>query len=41
MWDSDKRTGKEHIMDSLLPLLAVVGFALLWIFVLPRLKGGT
>jgi hypothetical protein len=29
------------MMDWLWPLLAVVGFAALWIFVLPRVKGGT
>jgi hypothetical protein len=29
------------MMDWLWPLLAVIGVASLWIFILPRIKGGT
>jgi hypothetical protein len=32
---------RSRWMDWLIPVLALVGFAVLWILVLPRMKGGT
>jgi hypothetical protein len=42
-YQRNKKTSQEKIImtDWLVPLAFLAGFVLLWLFVLPRLKGGT